>query len=159
MAIYLDYEGVKGSVGGDYKDHVEVSSVEFGVSRPISMKTGNMANREVGKPNISEVNLTKEADSSVSGFFKEAVSGSTGKKVAIKFARTSGDKLQEFMEYTLYDCLVSNYNISAIGEQVPIENITLSFSKCEINYISYDGTNKSGSPQRAGYDLAQAKAI
>ena len=30
------------------------------------------------------------------------------------------------------------------------------FSKCEINYKDHDATNKTGNPQRAGYDLAKA---
>lgn len=157
MAIYLDFEGVKGNVTAEgYEDCVKVSSVHFGVGRPITMEAGKMANREVGKPTISEVSLTKEADNSVAALFKEAVSGSSGKKVSLKFLRTGGKKVEEFMEYTLHDCLVSGYSISADGDEEPIENITLSFSKCEINYKDHDATNKTGSPQRAGYDLAKA---
>ena len=135
MAIYLDYDGIKGNVTAEgFEECVKISSVSFGVSRPITMEAGKMANREVGKPNISEVTLTKEADNSVAALFKESVSGSSGKNAILKFTRTGSDSVEEFMEYSLENCLVSSYYISAAGDSEPEETITLSFSKCEINY-------------------------
>lgn len=160
MAIYLNYDGIEGNVTAEgYEKNIKVSSAHFGVSRPITMEAGKMANREVGKPNISEVTLGKEADNSVAALFKEAVSGSAGKKAILSFTRTGTEKVEEFMSYTLYDVLVSGYSISADGDEEPLENITLSFSKCEILYKDHDATNKTGSPQRSGYDLAKATPL
>ena len=160
MAIYLEYDGIKGNVTADgYKDHIAVDSVQFGVGRGISMEPGNMSNREATRPSVSEVTLTKVADNSVTAIFKEAVTGSAGKKVVIKFVRTGADKVQEFMDYTLEDCLVSGYSMSASGEGEPMETITLSFSKIMINYNDFDKSNKSSSPQRVGYDLTTAKPL
>lgn len=160
MAIYLSFDGVKGNVTAEgYEGCIKVSSAHFGVGRCITMEPGKMANREVGKPNVSEVSLTKEADNSVAAIFKEAVCGSAGRKAELKFVRTGSDKVEEFMVYSLENCLVSGYSISADGDEEPVENITLSFSKCEINYKDHDATNKTGNPQRAGYDLTTAKAL
>ncbi len=160
MAIYATLGDIKGAVTADgFKDHILIDSVSFGVRRNLTMEPGKMANREVGKPYVTEVALTKKADNSVSAIFKEAVSGSAGKKASIKFVRTGTDKVEQFMEYTLYDVLVSGYDITAHGDEEPQESITLSFSKCEINYTDYDNSNKSGNPQRAGYDLTTAKVL
>lgn len=160
MAIYVEYEGIKANGTADgFKDHLQVEAVNFGVNRSLTMEPGKMANRESGKPFITEVSLSKTVDNSVSVLFKESVSGSVGKKVTIKFVRTAQDKVAVFMTYTLTDCLVSSYNISAVGDETPTENITLSFSKCEISYTEFDANNKAGSPKRAGYDLAAAKAV
>ena len=74
MAIYLEYEGIKGNVTADgYKDCIAVDSVQFGVGRGISMEAGNVSNRESTRPSVSEVTLTKKADNSVTAIFKEAV--------------------------------------------------------------------------------------
>ncbi len=160
MAIYLEYEGIKGNVTADgYKDHIAVESVQFGVGRGISMEAGNLSNRESTRPSLSEITLTKAADNSVTAIFKEAVTGSAGKKVVIKFVRTGADKVQEYMDYTLENCLVSNYSISASAEGEPMESISLSYSKIMINYSDFDKTNKSGNPQRVGYDLESAKPM
>jgi len=160
MAIYLEYEGIKGNVTADgYEDHIAVLSVEFGVGRGISMEAGNMSNRESTRPSLSEVVISKEADNSVTAIFKEAVTGNAGKTVTVKFVRTGADKVQEYMSYTLEDVLVSNYSMSATSEGEPIENIHLSYSKIMINYSDFDKTNKSGNPQRVGYDLHTAKPL
>ena len=160
MAIYVEYDGIKGNVTADgYKDHISVLAVQFGVGRGITMEAGNMSNREATRPSISEVTLTKTADNSVTAIFKEAVTGSAGKKVKIKFVRTGADKVQEYMDYELENCLVSGYSISADAEGEPMETITLSFSKVMINYNDHDATNKAASPQRVGYDLEKAKPL
>lgn len=160
MSIYLEYEGVEGNVTADgYEKHIAVLSCQFGVGRAISMEAGNLSNREATRPSISEITLTKLADNSVTSIFKEAVTGSAGKKVTIKFVRTGADKVVEFMSYTLENCLVSSYSISADSENEPVENIALSFSKLMINYNDHDDSNKSGSPQRVGYDLKAAKPL
>ena len=160
MAIYLEYEGIKGNVTADgYKDHIAVDSVNFGVGRGISMEAGNLSNRESTRPSLSEISLTKAADNSVTAIFKEAVTGSAGKKVVIKFVRTGADKVQEYMDYTLENCLVSSYSMSASAEGEPMESISLSYSKIMINYSDFDKTNKSGNPQRVGYDLESAKPM
>ena len=160
MSIYLMLDGVKGNVTADgYKDHIAVLSCQFGVGRSISMEPGNLSNREATRPSISEISLTKLADNSVTSIFKQAVTGSAGCTAEIKFVRTGADKVQEYMTYTLENCLVSSYSISADSESEPVENITLSFSKVMINYNDHDSSNKAGSPMRVGYDLEQATAL
>jgi len=160
MAIYVEYEGIKGNVTADgYKDHISVQSLQFGVGRGISMEPGNLSNREATRPTISEVTMSKPADTSATALFKEAVTGSSGKKVTIKFVQTGADKVVEFMTYTLEDVLVSGYSVSADGESDPMESISLSFSKIMVNYNDYDKTNKSANPQRVGYDLTTAKPL
>ena len=160
MAIYMLYDGVKGNVTANgFANHITLNSVNFGVGRGITMEAGNMSNRESTRPTISEVNISKFADSSITSLFKEAVSGSVGKTVVIKFVRTGADKVQEFMNYTLENCLVSSYSISADAEGEPTENIALSFSKIMISYNDHDSNNKTSNPQRVGYDLAVAKPL
>lgn len=160
MAIYIQYDGIKGNTTADgYKDHLTVNSVQFGVGRGISMEPGNLSNREATRPTISEITVTKVADSSSTALFKEAVTGSAGKKVVIKFVQTGSDKLVEYMTYTLEDCLVSGYSISADSEGDPMESISLSFAKVMVNYNDFDKSNKSANPQRVGYDLTTAKPL
>jgi len=160
MAIYLSMDGVKGNVTADgYKDHIAILSCQFGVGRAISMEPGNMSNREATRPSISEITVSKTADNSVTAIFKQAVTGSAGCKAEIKFVRTGADKVEQYMSYSLENCLVSSYSISADAENEPVESICLSFSKLMINYNDFDATNKSGSPQRVGYDLEKATAL
>ena len=68
-------------------------------------------------------------------------------------------KVQEYMSYTLENCLVSGFILSAGAEGEPVENIALSFSKVMISYSDFDAKNKASNPQRVGYDLAVAKPL
>lgn len=160
MAIYLQFEGVKGNVTAEgYKDHISVDSLSFNGRRHVSMETGNLTNREVSRPALNAVTLSKKADTSVAALFKEFVGGSAGKKVVIKFVQTGTDKVREFMSYTLENCLISGYSVTAGSDGHPSENLQLSFSKIFVNFSDTDAANKTGSPQRVGYDLAAAKVL
>ena len=96
MAIYLEYEGIKGNVTAEgYKDHIEINTVDFGVCREISMEPGKLSNRESGHPVLSEISLNKTIDGSISSFFKAVVGGSSGKKAVLRFVRTSSDGVKD----------------------------------------------------------------
>lgn len=160
MAIYLEFEGIKGNVTAEgYKGHIDLDSVMFNGKRVVSMQTGHLTNREASQPSIEPITISKRADSSVISLFKEFVGGSTGKKATIKFVQTGSDKLREFMSYTLENCMVSGYSQSAGADGHPSETLQLSFSKIFINFKDTDATNKSGNVLRAGYDLAAAKVL
>lgn len=160
MAIYLEYDGIKGNVtASGYEGCIAINSVNFGINRGISMVVGHLSNREISRPVITEVTLGKIVDGSVVAFFKEAVSGSESKNVIIKFIHTGENKVREYMSYVLENCLVSSYMIVAKDGSEPTETIALSFSRVMVSYIDYDSKNKPGNPQHVGYDLVAAKRL
>ncbi len=160
MAIYLEYKDIDGDVSADgYAKHIAVTSVHFGVGRGISMEAGNMANRESTRPTLSQITITKPCDSSVTSLFKESCVGTEAKDVKIKFVRTGGDNIQEFMIYTLKEVLISGYTMTCDSEGEPQETILLSYSEIEINYNSFDGGNVSSSPQRYTYSLTGGASV
>jgi type VI secretion system secreted protein Hcp len=159
MAIYLKFGNVKGNVTAEgYAGQIAVLSVQFGVARHVSMEAGNLSNREASKPSVSEIMISKTADNSVAALFKEALTGSDGQEAVLTFVRTGKDKVQEFMSYKLTNCIISGYNISAHGDDTPVENISLSYSAIEVSFKDHDASNKSGNPQRVRYDVKTAKA-
>ncbi len=160
MSIYMKYDGIHGNVTADgYAGHIALSMAGFEIKRNVSMEAGNLANREATRPTITAVKVTKRTDISTTSLFKESVSGAAGKTVVIKFVRTGAGKVQEYMSYTLENCLVSGFILSAGAEGEPVENIALSFSKVMISYSDFDAKNKASNPQRVGYDLAVAKPL
>ncbi|MFP5350858.1 MAG: Hcp family type VI secretion system effector [Gammaproteobacteria bacterium] len=158
MAIYLKFGNVKGNVTADgYAGQIAVKSIHVKVSRQVSMEAGNLSNRESTKPNLSVIEIVKNADSSVATLFKEALTGAAGQEAVITFVRT-GAKVQEYMTYKLSDCIVSHYDIDAGDEDDLVEKIQLSYSAIEVSYKDHDATNKAGSPLRVRYDVKAAKA-
>ncbi|MBN4080604.1 type VI secretion system tube protein Hcp [Beggiatoa alba] len=75
MAIYLQYEDIKGNVTAEgYQDHIALQTVNFGVSRRVSMEPGNISNREFNHPVLSEISLNKTIDRS-GGIYTQCGSG------------------------------------------------------------------------------------
>ena len=160
MAIYVEWEGMKGNVTADgFADHMDVISFNFGISRAISMEPGNMSNRENNRPSLSEITLVKTADNTLNALFKESVTGSAGKKITIRFVQTGGDKVNEFMNYELENALVSGYSVSADSHGEPMETINISYSKILASYCDTGADNSFGSNMVCGYDLATAKPL
>ncbi len=61
MAIYIEYEGIKGNVTAvGYKNPIAVSSLAFGMLRGISMEAGNMSNREATYLSFTQSNHFKK---------------------------------------------------------------------------------------------------
>lgn len=162
MPIFCEYEGIKGNVTAEgFQNQINITSVSSAVARRVEMQPGNVANREITRPRLSAIKLEKDYDNSSASFFKESGATSTGKKVILHFVHTQDKQLQEYMSYVLDDCVVSGYSVKADRgkDGVPLERITLSYSKIVVSHTQYDKTNMAGSPVRTGYDLSLGKAV
>jgi len=162
MAIFLNFNGKKpkGNVTANgYEGWIKLDEFQFAVSRGISMESGNTSNREVTYPDISEVTISKIMDGASTGLFKEALAGAKGCTVLIDIVKTGADKIEKYVAYELEECLLSNYDMDAYSNSAPIENITISFAKITMTYTAGDRTNKEGTPERVGYDLAAGKKL
>ncbi len=74
MAIYLDYEGIKGNVIAEgYEGMIALKYFKFTVSRKISMEPGAMANRENALPELSTVYIEKFSDASTPALFNNGL--------------------------------------------------------------------------------------
>jgi len=158
MTIYMKVETIDGGVTAKgFEKWIELNSFHFSTSRAISMEAGNIANRNHGRPNISEIIVTKLMEQSSFGLLQEALRGDKGRKVTIKIVEVAQDKYREYVSYELEDTLLSGYSVSTGGE-VPVETVTLSYSKITTSFTSTDKGNKAGQPARVVYDLAQGVA-
>ncbi|MBL4827422.1 MAG: type VI secretion system tube protein Hcp [Spongiibacteraceae bacterium] len=162
MAIYMNYNN-KAPAGNvtakGYEDWIEVENFNFNVARAITMEAGAMANRESTRPSLSEITFTKPLDAASGGLFKSSVTGDEGVTVEIHIVQTGADQVEKFAVYTLEQCIISAYTISASPGGAPVENIALSFSRIEADLSHADKTNKNIKNMRVGYDLTTATPI
>jgi len=160
MAIYMKMDGVKGqSQTEGHKDEVTLESFQFGASRNIASSAKN-ANREASAPSLSEVTVTKSQDASSSDLLKLSFAGE-GKKAVFSFTKAGTDgKVQVYMTITLENCLVSSFNCSAHGGEgnsIPMESLSLNFTKIEYKMLPSDPKNKTAAPMLATYDISTGK--
>jgi type VI secretion system secreted protein Hcp len=160
MPIYLQYEGIDGDVSAEgHEKWIEVQSMTWGIGRGITKagSVGGNAEREASAPSVSELTLSKMADTASAKLMQESLWGE-GKKVKIDLVKTDKDKLEAYQQYELENTMISGFSVSSGGDR-PMESLTLNFTKIIFSHIPMKDKNETGSPEKVGYDLAKAKSI
>lgn len=161
MPIYLKIQGMEGDVSAKgHEKWIEVSCMNFNVSRNINTKPGAVSDRESTRPSISEIEISKTIDKTSPHLFSEACVGKS-KLVNLDICRT-GETLSAYVQYTLSNAIISYYGIIISSDThglQPTEKIRINFDKIEMKVIPFDAKHNPGSPIPAGYDLAGAHKI
>lgn len=156
MAIFMKYGAVKGETTQvTHKEWIEISSLQWGVGRGISMGVGGGSKREASAPSVSEITVTKSMDIASPLLLKEAIGG---KAVEVKIELTQTDasgKHVAYQKYVLSDTLVSGYSISSGGDR-PSESLSLNFAKVDSEYLNIDDKFAAKTTGHVVYDLAKS---
>jgi len=158
MAIYMNYQGIDGPVTtAGHEKWIELSSFHFGVGRAIGTAQRGQTSREHSEPNLSEITVTKLADTSTLKLWHESVAGTMDKTVKIDFTTTTQNKTVTFLTYELSNVGLSGYSAHSTGD-MPQESLSLNFTKIQISFTGMD-PSISGNKQSDGYDLTQMSTI
>jgi len=164
MSIYWKHAEIKhgesiASTHPGSKNWIEIGSIRFGAGRSISTPTGMASKREASLATVSEVTLTKLADSTTPLIFQEAVVGKPGlSELELTQTGTAGEA-HIFMKIKLTDAMISSHSISSSGDR-PQESLSLNFVKIEVEYQGLDHAGKvaSGLKKNAHFDLGKVTA-
>ena len=162
MAIYMEYEGLKGNVtAAGYEGMIRLDFAVLRATRDVSMTAGQLANREFTLPKFGVVETGKRLDGSTVGILRECVAGAGGKSVKLHFVYTGHNQLQEFMTYSFRHCLPTYYRCVATKREggVPAERLYFSYSRVEVSYRTRGADNKTATTERVGYDVVAAKRL
>ena len=139
----------------EHKNWMDIQSMHWNVSRNMNTQAGSTANREASEPQVSEITLTKITDKSSTKLFQQGCTGNKGMNAVIHLV-TTGSPGQTYVEYKLYNTLVSGYTVGSGGDR-PAETLVLNFTKMDVKYTPYGQDNTAGSPTIASYDLSTTK--
>lgn len=137
---FLKIEGVPGeSADTDHKDWIDVSSFQWGVTRPV---TGAGGARTNGPPVFKEVTVSKWVDKSSPVLMLGVCEGKVYPKVELDVVdRANGTATDRQMTYTLSNVLVTATQpegASTGSDARPTESISLNFTKIEMKYRTVD---------------------
>jgi type VI secretion system secreted protein Hcp len=71
---------------------------------------------------------------------------------AVLTARRSGKAQTDFLTFSLSDVLVSPYQTGGVSAEMPLDSISLSFSKIEVSYKEQKTDGSLGPAIRVGWD-------
>jgi type VI secretion system secreted protein Hcp len=81
-------------------------------------------------------------------------------KKGVLTCRKAGGQQQEYLKVTFSDLLVSSYQTGgSAGDVVPVDQISLNFSKVEFEYKEQKPDGTLGGTVKAGYDLKANKKV
>lgn len=162
MPIFMEFEGIKGSVtAADHKEWILLESMQWGGGRSVATPTGSGKNREASRLSVSEVVVTKLQDASSRALLGEGLGGDgEGKKVTLHLATTDQGTANVLLKIVLEDTLVSGFSTSGSdGSGRPMESLSLNFTKIAKTFYTQAITGTKGAePYTTTYDVAEAKA-
>ncbi|HLJ06198.1 MAG TPA: type VI secretion system tube protein Hcp [Acetobacteraceae bacterium] len=149
----MNWDGAPGAVTtAGFEKWIELTSMQLGVGRNIGTAARGSKTREASEPHFSEVTITKTLDKSSTKLFVEAVAGDLSKTVKLKCTTTTANKVDTYLAIELSNCAASAMSISATPDGIPVESLSINFTKIMFTYTERD-SKVGGSPDTVGYDL------
>ena len=156
MPVYLYLDGLTGGVTSkDFPKYMSVSSYSWGFTVPVNTSGGVGSDRQgAGKVQAGELHVVKKQDTSTVDLMQKSFGGTpfaTAKLVVTRVNQGGEDKM---LEYNMTNVILSSFTTSGSdGGDQPMEQMSLHFTKIDINQYQMDATGKVKTPTRAGYDF------
>jgi type VI secretion system secreted protein Hcp len=156
---FLKIDGVDGeSEDSKHKAEIQLESWTFGETNTgTSSYGGGMG---AGKVQMQDFHFTMKVNKATPKLFLFCATGEHVKK-AVLTCRKAGKEQQEYLKWTFSDLLISSYQTGGHGSSdvVPLDQISLNFSKVEVEYKEQKADGTLGGPIKAGYDLKLSKTV
>jgi type VI secretion system secreted protein Hcp len=152
--MFLKLEGIKGeSKDADHKDEIEILSFSWGATNSGATHVGGGAG--AGKVSFSDVSFTKPIDAASAPLVLHTANGKHIKSgiLTVRKAGAGDGEQVEYLKIKLTDILVSSVNqAGSQSESLPMESLSLNFTKVEFSY-----QDEKGVPHESEWDIADNK--
>ena len=155
---FLKIDGIEGeSPDHKHKNEIQVESYSFGASNGGTFSHGGGGG--AGKVVMQDFHFTCKANKA-SPKLMQACAGGDHIKSALLTCRKAGKDQQEYLKITLNDVLVSSFTMNGSPhEVVPVDQVSLNFSKIEFEYKEQKPDGTLGGTVKTGWDLKANKRI
>jgi type VI secretion system secreted protein Hcp len=155
---YLKIESIPGESRDTvkHKDWIEIESFSFGMSRTASLPGG-----QAGMLKLDSVSVRKSIDKSSPILMLKTCIGENIPEAVLEYQKTlpTGEDAV-YLKIKMSDLLVSGYSLSGGGgggSSLPVDSLSLNFTKIEMTYIPYDDAGNPLEPVTAQCDFTQAQ--
>lgn len=138
---FLKIDGIPGESADDkHAEWIEVLSYSHGMSQQSSCSTAGGQNRSAGRCDHQDLSVVKPLDKSSPKLAVYCSNGTPISEIRMELCGANGEK-QKYMEYVLSDVIISSVRpggSAQSSENVPLEEVTLNYSKIEWIYTELD---------------------
>jgi type VI secretion system secreted protein Hcp len=160
MAVdyFLKIDGVPGESTDDkHKGEIDVESWSWGETQSGTSAAGGGGG--AGKVSMQDFHFVMRLNKASPKLMLACATGEHLKSATLVCRKAGGDQ-QEYMKIVMSDLLVSSYQTGgSSGDVVPIDQISLNFSKIEYEYKPQKADGSLDSPVKTGYDLKLNKKV
>jgi type VI secretion system secreted protein Hcp len=149
---FLKIDGVDGeSQDAKHKGAIQIESFSWGANNQGSFGFGGGGG--AGKAQMQDFHFVMRVNKASPKLMLACANGEHIGK-AVLTCRKAGKEQQEYLKFTFSDVLVSSYITSGSGgDIIPMDQISLNYSKIEYEYREQDAKGGLQGPIKAQYDL------
>ncbi len=154
LDYFLKIDRIAGeSTDARHRDEIELESFSWGEANPGAHATGGAG---AGKVQMQDFHFAMKVNKASP---KLMLACATGRhiKSATLVARMAGKAQLEFLQYSFTDLLVTSYQTGGHADDLPIDEVSFSFGKIEVEYRPQKVDGTLSAPVRAGWDVRQNK--
>ena len=155
---FLKLKGIDGeATDSKHKGSIDIESWSWGEVNQGSHSGGGGGG--AGKVSMQDFHFTMRTNKASP---KLMLACATGEHIpeAVLTCRKAGKEQQEYLKIKFSDLLVSSYQTGGASESViPLDQISLNFSKIEFEYKEQTDKGTLGGAVKAGYDLKANKSL
>ncbi len=159
MAVYVKMDPVKGESTDDaHKGWMEAESLSFDLSNPSEMGSGQGA-QSTGNPHFGDLQFSRTMDGASPDLNAFCAGGKKFANIEIELTMTVGESQKTYMKYKLTDGFITSISCNAGGDMKPAESVSLSYSKIEWEFTTFDHAGGKKADFKKGFNLATNKAV
>lgn len=155
---FLKIDGIDGESGdAKHANEIQLMSWSFGETQAGSHSFGGGGG--AGKVVMQDFHFTMNTNKASPKLFLACANGEHIKN-AVLTCRKAGKEQQEYLKWTFSDLLVSSYQTGGSGgDVIPVDQISLNFTKVEIGYKPQKPDGTLDAESKAGYDLKKNQKV
>jgi type VI secretion system secreted protein Hcp len=156
--MFIKIDGVTGEAkDSGHADEIDVIAWTWGLQQSGSRHTGGGGGS--GKVNVQDLSFTKYVDKSSTDLMLFCCNGKHVKEAALT-VRKAGESPLEYIKIKMSDCLISGVTTGGSGgEDRLTENVTLNFSKVEVEYTPQKEDGSGDAPATMGWDISKNEKV
>ena len=155
--IYIKIPGISGeSTVEKYKEQIEALTFSYSCFQPIS-ETPSGSIHTTGRANHGTFNFSKFTDTSSTDICSAMWSGKTIPSATITAVTNNGDDVIEYLTITLTNIVFCNYSLQGSGDSISSEEISIGFSKINVEYHIQSPEGMQLGVKSAEWNLATEK--
>jgi type VI secretion system secreted protein Hcp len=154
---FLKIDGIEGeSTDAKHAGWLDVDSWSWGESQPQQPPTGGGGG--AGKVRFQEFQFTTRVSKASPKLFLACAGGQHIKEAQL-VGRKAGKAQQDFLTWTLSDVLVAAYQTGGTEQELPLDSVSLNFSKISVAYKAQKADGSLDTAVTAGWDSKTNKKV